>query len=191
MRSNTFPNGFTLIELLIVIAILAVLTAAVVLVINPVELLRQSRDTTRLSDIAALNSAISLYINDTSGALWVATSTCTAVGAILPTSSLACAITTSTANDGTGWVPLNFTLVSARAPIGKLPMDPINSSSSSGTVCAGSPTGCYYAFHSTTSNGARYKIFAKMESLKYASTTARDGGTNVDWYEVGNDIAGL
>lgn len=37
-------KGFTLIELLIVIGILAVLATAVIMVLNPAELLKQARD---------------------------------------------------------------------------------------------------------------------------------------------------
>src|SRR3989344_8684487 len=59
-------KGFTLIELLIVIAILAVLSTAVVLVLNPAELLKQGRDSTRISDLASINSAIALYLTDVS-----------------------------------------------------------------------------------------------------------------------------
>ena len=49
---NSPKKGFTLIELLIVIAIIAILAVVVVLVLNPAELLRQSRDSQRLSDIS-------------------------------------------------------------------------------------------------------------------------------------------
>jgi prepilin-type N-terminal cleavage/methylation domain-containing protein len=55
-------KGFTLIELLIVIAILAILATAVVLVINPAELLRQARDGQRLADFKNLKSAVDLYL---------------------------------------------------------------------------------------------------------------------------------
>ena len=47
--NSTRKLGFTLVELLIVIAILAVLAVAVVLVINPVQLVKAARDSTRLS----------------------------------------------------------------------------------------------------------------------------------------------
>jgi prepilin-type N-terminal cleavage/methylation domain-containing protein len=55
-------RGFTLIELLIVIGILAILSTATVLVINPVEILKQARDTQRITDLKSLSSAISLYL---------------------------------------------------------------------------------------------------------------------------------
>src|SRR5665213_128141 len=60
-------KAFTLIELLVVIAIIAILSIVVVLVLNPAEMLRQLRDTSRLSDMATLNSTLSLYAFDQGG----------------------------------------------------------------------------------------------------------------------------
>src|SRR5258708_6841103 len=57
-------QGFTLIELLVVIAIIAVLSVVVILSLNPAELLRQARDSNRISDMATLKSAVSLYLAD-------------------------------------------------------------------------------------------------------------------------------
>jgi prepilin-type N-terminal cleavage/methylation domain-containing protein len=50
------PTGFTLIELLVVIAIIAILAVVVVLTLNPVQLLAESRDANRVSDMATLQS---------------------------------------------------------------------------------------------------------------------------------------
>ncbi|HMB17541.1 MAG TPA: prepilin-type N-terminal cleavage/methylation domain-containing protein, partial [Candidatus Paceibacterota bacterium] len=41
-------QAFTLIELLVVIAILSILAVAVTLILNPAQLIRQGRDSTRL-----------------------------------------------------------------------------------------------------------------------------------------------
>ena len=54
-------EGFTLIELLIVIGIVVILSTAVVLALNPAELLRQARDSTRFQEIAVLNKGFSLF----------------------------------------------------------------------------------------------------------------------------------
>ncbi|OGB76612.1 hypothetical protein A2476_01880 [candidate division CPR3 bacterium RIFOXYC2_FULL_35_7] len=54
--------GFTLIELLIVIAIIGVLSSVVVLAINPVQMMRKSRDATRLSDMTTISKALLLYL---------------------------------------------------------------------------------------------------------------------------------
>ncbi|MFA7202052.1 MAG: prepilin-type N-terminal cleavage/methylation domain-containing protein, partial [Candidatus Paceibacterota bacterium] len=55
-------HSFTLIELLVVIGILAILTAAVVIVLNPTELLKQGRDSTRMTDLASLSKTIQLLL---------------------------------------------------------------------------------------------------------------------------------
>ena len=60
--SKKVQRGFTLLELLIVIAILAILAAVVIIVLNPAQTLAQARDSQRLSDLATMKSAISLYM---------------------------------------------------------------------------------------------------------------------------------
>jgi len=66
MKNNKTQKGFTLIELLVVIAIIAILAVVVVLTLNPAELLRQARDSNRISDFATIKSTISLYQEDVS-----------------------------------------------------------------------------------------------------------------------------
>src|SRR6056297_1976317 len=63
-------QAFTLIELLVVIAILSVLAVAVTLILNPAELMRQARDSTRLSDLATINKPTRLT------AVWVTPRLC-------------------------------------------------------------------------------------------------------------------
>lgn len=59
-------KGFTLIELLIVIAVLGILSVAVLSAINPVEQFRKARDSSRKSDAAELLNAYERYFT-TSG----------------------------------------------------------------------------------------------------------------------------
>ncbi|MBM3205873.1 type II secretion system protein, partial [Candidatus Shapirobacteria bacterium] len=54
-------EGFTLLELLIVIAILAILSGVTLIVLNPSELLKRTRDSRRLSDLATINRALGYY----------------------------------------------------------------------------------------------------------------------------------
>jgi prepilin-type N-terminal cleavage/methylation domain-containing protein len=198
-------RGFTLIELLVVIAILAVLSTVVVLVLNPAELLKQARDSTRISDLNALNSAIALVLADNPSLNWVSTSTC-AVGttgtSTTPIASTTvpgltdpswCVLNSSQANTGTGWVPVNFTTVTGGAPLSKLPLDPVSSLNS--TACVGSTPPlnvCAYFYKSSTSTGI-YEINARMESAKYRNNgsndvESKDGGNRPDWYEVGSSL---
>ena len=112
-------KAFTLIELLVVIAILAVLAVAVTLILNPAELIRQGRDSIRLSDLATINKALGLYQTDQI-AKWMGTSTivytslpdtdstCSSYGLpSLPSGwTYNCETTTTYTNvDGTGWLP--------------------------------------------------------------------------------------
>ncbi len=62
MKPKQNSRGFTLLELLIVIAIIAILSAILIFVLNPAETLRQTRDSQRLNDLKTLNNAIAFYI---------------------------------------------------------------------------------------------------------------------------------
>lgn len=186
-------RGFTLIELLIVIAILAVLATAVVLVLNPAELIKQARDSTRISDLAALNSAIALYLSDQTSPVWNLAANCT-YGLQIPSSTASgtCLTNASTTIDGNGWVNVNLGAISTGSPLSRLPIDPNNGSTNCAWIVT-SPSGlCFYAYKSLSTAG-KYKIFANMESSKYsqngsADIESKDGGNVPDWYEVGSDL---
>ena len=83
-------KAFTLIELLVVIAIIAILSIVVVLTLNPSDMLRSARDSTRLSDMATLQSAINVWIADVStggGSLNFGSSTLTYLSLVDPTAT--------------------------------------------------------------------------------------------------------
>lgn len=175
-------KGFTLIELLVVIAILAVLATAVVVVLNPAQLVRQGRDSTRLSDMAAIHSALALYLSDAAVPVFSATTTCTATGT-QPSGFSAASINSISAVDGTGWVNVAFTGISSGSPLSRLPMDPVNDTTSK------------YCYKSSST--LVYEIDANMESTKYSTggtsdveSKTKDGGNDDSFYEIGND-AGL
>ena len=174
-------KGFTLVELLVVIAILAVLAVAVVVVLNPAELLKQARDSTRISDLAAINSAIALYFADVAPSSMTASSTCT-TGTTFPGGST-CVNKSCNGLTCTCLVANKFTNNTTCSPLPPLPLDPINTGS------------LYYAAKVSSTVGA-YEINANMESIKYSSTTAsevvsatKDGGNVAGWYEVGSSLA--
>lgn len=54
-------RAFTLIEILVVIAIIVVLSVVVVMLLNPAEIVRQARDSTRVSDVDTIVHALSVY----------------------------------------------------------------------------------------------------------------------------------
>ncbi len=171
-------KSFTLVELLIVIGILAILTAAVVVVLNPAELLKQSRDSKRIQDLASIESSINisqaLYPDislGTASTVYVSiadtTSTCANLGLLsLPSGwSYACVTSANLINtDGTGWIPVNFqdTNLVGAVQLSALPIDPTNTTS----------TGLYYTY-----TKGSWELTAMLESSKYQTqVAARDGG---------------
>lgn len=177
-RSNIFSfqkrsfryksGGFTLIELLVVIAIISILAAIMTLVINPIELIKQSRDTTRISDLGSLVNAISIAIQESTDT--AAKTYCTPPeDASLPCSGTS---TGSRAVDGTGWVKVNFTK-NKNITVATLPVDPVNTGENVYTYKA---------------NGDGYKITAKLESQKQKDKMKSDGGPEDTLYEVGMNL---
>jgi len=203
-------KGFTLIELLIVIGIIAVLAVVVLLTLNPAELLRQARDSNRVSDIGSLKSALALYLADQispqigdgnncyvslpSPTWWSGVTAKTCGNRFSAGSATSSEIaTTSRATDGTGWVPVNFQSISSGSPLSVLPIDPSNVTSTS------EASSYYYAYKpgpSTCTNAARdcnvYEVNANMESVKFSNgggsdVESTDGGNSNNLFEVGTD----
>lgn len=177
-------KGFTLIELLIVIGILAILATVALLVINPAELLRQARDSQRISDLGSINSAIGLYLATVSTPSLGTALTCyaSAAGADCRPNFVTDTASATPANysavDGTGWVRVNFNQVSGGSPLAALPLDPINNAT------------YFYAYMSTST---KYEMNANLESERYASGGAdnregTDGGDSATLYEAGNRL---
>src|SRR3989344_5819311 len=89
---STNIKGFTLVELLIVIGILAVLSAIVVFILNPAQLLAQARDSQRISDLNNLRASLSFYIISTQANLELGLSeTCYVFNETLSGMDAACA----------------------------------------------------------------------------------------------------
>ena len=185
-------KGFTLIELLVVIAIIAVLSIVVILTLNPAELLRQARDSNRISDLATIKTAISIYLTDVPGPV-IASSTEKCYQSVFAANATsACAwfpslttIVTSTsatprAVDGNGWIPVQFTKITSGAPFGQLPVDPANNINSMYTYVG-------------SSSQLTFKLAALMESAKYGNGGAndvesKDGGYDLNVYETGTNL---
>lgn len=184
-------QGFTLIELLVVIAIIAILSVVVILTLNPAELLRQSRDSNRISDLATIKSAISLFLADgqaTSTTSLGTARTCYMYGSPAPSSSCLTWFATQTATSGiasravsgAGWIPVNFSAISSGAPLGQEPIDPTNNAN------------LFYSYISTSTNYG-FKLAAKLESTKYSASgtsdvVSTDGGTDNTTYEQGTNL---
>lgn len=188
MRSS---RAFTLIELLVVIAIIAIISIVLILILNPAEYLNRSRDANRLSDMDTMVHILAISQVDSNIALGsssvvyvsvpdpLATSTagtqCQGLGLIaIPASTTyhCAASSTFRKTDGTGWIPVNFSLISAGNPISALPVDPQNITS----------TGQFYEY---MTDGNHYEITSLFQSTKYRTQTMNDGGAIPFLFEQG------
>ncbi len=185
-------NSFTLVEMIIVIAILTILTAAAVFVINPVEWFNQSRDTQRMTDLKSIQTVIERYkytgnrISSLGNPNTVyvslvdaGSSSCADLGlpALASGWSYNCVTATSTLQDvdGTGWIPVNLSGVGL---IPSLPIDPTNASASN----------LYYSY--IVNSTGQFELTATLESQKKLKDTALvDGGTDPAKYETGETVA--
>ena len=179
-------TGFTLIEVLVSLAIVAVLSTVVVVTLNPAELMKQARDSNRISDLNTINTALGTYAADVVGATVGVSSTvyislpsnnsdCSDLGLPTLTGGWVYKCTTSenlAKIDGTGWIPANLQRISFGNPLEKLPIDPKNSTS----------TGLYYTFVTT---GSWWELTAVLESEKYGPRMVVDGGASPNAFEQG------
>ncbi len=190
MALNENRYGFTLLEVLIVLGIVAILAASTTLLINPAELLRQSRDYKRVSDLQSINKALDLYslsganIFGNSDTVYVSVPStdpdCNGLG--LPNISpkvYKCANETNLRKtDSNGWIPVPFDAIASGSPFTSLPIDPINS------VAKGN----YYTYMKGS-----WELTAKMESKKYgpggtSDTVTTDGGTGDVRLQIGTEL---
>ena len=202
--AQSSQSGFTLLELIIVIAILSILSVAVVLVINPAEMLKRARDTQRLSDLAALNTALNLvqleedatFNPNEQEADGCADEAFPLVYVSVPddvetapddlpagwgykqqaTSADASLI------DSSGWLPVNINNASGGAPISHLPLDPINTFADN----------LYYTY--VCNRNPHFELTARLESTRYGvggneDKLSGDGGDDPFVYEIGTDIS--
>jgi prepilin-type N-terminal cleavage/methylation domain-containing protein len=186
-------KGFTLIELLVVIAIIAIISTVVILVLNPAELVRQSRDANRISDMSVLKSAVSYYLASALSPN-IGTSTCyesaptgfaTTTCATWFPSQGATSTTSSTATTGTGWIPINFLSLTGGSPIGALPQDPL--------TAAGTNDRVHLYTYIASSTSLTFKLDAHLESQKYGNggtkdSVSNDSGVDPQSHEVGSNL---
>lgn len=162
-------SGFTLVELLVVIAIVAILAAVVVLIINPLELTRRGRDAARLTDLANIQQAINVAVQEATGSSAAilckdVTAPCTAnsndAGANVRKS------------DGSGWVKVDLSAQKS-VSVPTLPADSLNDATYRYT---------YY------SDGNGWEINAALESDQQKGKMTTDGGDCDTKYEVGSKL---
>ena len=207
-------KGFTLLELLIVIAIIAILSAVAIFVLNPAETLRETRDAQRISDLATIKTALALYITKTTSTVVLdgGTNTLCYGGSgtrtlyySYPSDSPGAAITdpvvdgtasssqVTDANSGlvggTGWIKVNLAGLTGGSPISNMPIDPTNDIAiSPSTLSNVSSTALVYRYACNFSD-LTFEVNAQFESTSFATKKTKDGGNNANLYEVGTKLS--
>lgn len=207
-------------ELLIVIGIIAVLSVTLILVLNPSETLKKARDTQRMSDMSTLKTALGLILTSSSTPyLSAGNTTCLNGGAsnakifysldgtsctpttVVPgadangtnfnAAGTCVASPTYTNTNGGGWVPVVFDWLPGGSPISNLPIDPVNTATSTIT---NSSLVYRYACQSTGTAAKPSNVFelnATLESNAYTvddNKMVKDGGDSASYYEVGTNL---
>lgn len=210
-------KGFTLLELLIVVSIIAILSVALVLVLDPAETLRKSRDSQRISDLSTIKTALGIYLTSTTTPYLGGNAANTACKTT-PTAAYASGdnifysissgaatladatidggtvsvplhvqVATPALTDATGWIPVNLDSLTGGSPISNFPVDPVNTVA---TVSAIASTDLVYRYACSITPLA-FEIDAQLESTTYTVSDNKktsDGGNNSNYYEVGTNL---
>jgi prepilin-type N-terminal cleavage/methylation domain-containing protein len=196
-------EGFTLLELLIVITIIAILSVALVFILNPGETLQKSRDTQRMSDLSTLKTAIGIYLTSTSSpaldnvtndlclggtgikTIWYSADTTAPNGTItFPTTAPAgftsgafvqrASAAASSPVDGTGWLPVKLTSIVGGSPISNMPIDPVNRVVTGDSTLLVITNDALVYRYSCRKSPLSFEIDAKLESQAYGVGGADD-----------------
>ncbi len=139
-------QSFTLVEFMIVIAILAILSAIVIFVLNPARLFDNVKDTNRMTDIVTIHKALVFMETWNSTGLNYGDPTKVYISVPDPLGDSGCAnvlgLPTLSAGytyacksdtdyrktDGNGWIPVDFSVNANNKYFSSLPVDPDNTS---------------------------------------------------------------
>ncbi|MBI2019139.1 type II secretion system protein [Candidatus Daviesbacteria bacterium] len=165
-KSAQVHKGFTLVELLIVMAIMGILALVVLVIINPLEVTRRGRDSARLADLASLQQAINVAVQEAT----TSSAEILCSGTTAPCSGSS--HTGSRSANGTGWIKVDLSSNSTMS-VAALPIDQTNSSQYHYTYC---------------SDGNAWEINATLESQQQSGKPGNDGGNDPALYEVGSNL---
>lgn len=167
MKKNKIP-GFSFIQIVVILMVIAALAIALVLIFKPTKVLEKSRDSQRFADIKLLSQALNQYLADNHDF----------EGLGGPYSSIDPGFENDKArqkNDGAGWLPVDFRLVSTGPPIEFLPLDPLNNTN-------------YNYRLGVAVKSKTYELNCQFEAPENIVRQAEDDGNNPNIYEIGTDL---
>jgi len=183
---NNNKKGMTMIEILMVLVIISMLFATFFYIWNTMDIFRKSRDSKRINDLYAIDTALKTILATESNinlgqenviytSLPDSSSTCGSYNLVPVFSpfSYHCQPPADYLKvDGNGWIPVNFTLGKILT-IAVLPTDPLNNKD------------YFYAYQVKQ---GRYKLTARFESKTNVLKMTNDGGFEPTLYEVGSNL---
>lgn len=152
-----------------IIPIIAILAAVVVMIINPLELTRRSRDAARFTDGVQLQAAINTMVQEANNAQ---TPFSLCVGSPEGEYCTGRSDKDSLNSDGTGWIKVDVSQNPA-FPMAALLKDPVNTDEFHYTYC---------------SDGADWEINFPLESEQQKAKLVEDEGDNNNVYELGSSL---
>jgi hypothetical protein len=96
-------------------------------------------------------------------------------------------VASSTMTDGTGWVPVNLASMVGGSPISNLPIDPVNTIASAGSVTNSDKVYRYACEEQTLT----FEINGVLESNAFTiddDKRVKDGGNNSNFFEAGTNL---
>jgi type II secretory pathway pseudopilin PulG len=171
-RSTRNTTAFTIIEMLVVIGILSVIIVSLLIVLNPVDAQRRSRDTKRLKDVYTMQALLTQYIDE--GGSFTACTTAT------PCESDATANNEAAPCSGSGnWIGGIDVCKYTRT----VPVDPLNATQARCVTGTGTSSETCDMFYRVAVAGRSFEINVKMESSNNELKVTGDNGDSAAWYE--------
>lgn len=147
--------------------LIPIMAAIAVIAINPLELTRRSHDAVRLTDLATVQQAVNVAVENATDPKALCN------GTQAPCEGKSNLADPNIKNiDGTGWIKVDLTKTKILST-NMLPIDPVNS------------TELYYRY---CSDGKNWEIDVPLESQQYKAKAAQDKGDDPNVYETGSDL---
>lgn len=186
-------------KVLIVLILLIILGVTLFFVFNPLEKMREARDTSRIDDLTALKKAIDKYIANNAKNIAANSNllcdSCSDLNLIYSFRKINLGSSTTTEKqslyvNGTGWVPLDLSLNSriGQTPLQLLPLDPLEKGYNIRTRLPFFSKSEDFVYTFTAGGSNKYKLTAKMESKKGLEKAKNDDGSIDDRIEIGTDL---
>lgn len=192
-------------KVLIVLILLIILGLALFFVFDPLERMREARDTTRVNDLTSIKKAIDIYINnnakDIAANPGLLCSNCSVGKEVFSYRSIKLIVSVSDTGlttvekqklyvNATGWLPLDLARNAriGQTPLKILPLDPLEKGYSIRSKLPFFSKEENFVYTYTAGIDNKYKLTAKLESKKGLEKAKNDGGGIVDRIEIGTDL---